>query len=392
LIKDFVRSGGEEFFNWIDGDVIGIDQRGTGLSIPNLKTDVLYDLPLTDPGDRAEYLKRIKAACLQVASQFRAREIDLSGYNTAESADDVDAVRAAIGYEKAILWGRSYGSHLALATLKRHESHIEKVVLCSPEGPDHTFKLPIAADETIGRLGELVGADPQLGKVIPDLRLLVKEVLDGLQRQPVRVQTINPITQQPSAVGISKFDIQHLTAQALGMEQQMRSLPRAYFKMSRGEFDDMAKVLIVMRSRAGVESAMKQMMDCSSGASPQRLARIREQANQSLLGDTINFPYPDIAEAWGNPDLGPAYRAPIQSMVPILLICGDLDARTPVANARELMAGLPAAQLIVAENGGHDLNMFGTPALRSLIAEFLHDQKISSEHITLPALKFLPIN
>ena len=97
-----------------------------------------------------------------MAEGFRSQGIDLSGYNTAESADDVDALRAALGYDAINVWGRSYGSHLALATLRRHGRHVASIVACCPEGPDHTLKLPSQAQACLERLARLVADDEAL--------------------------------------------------------------------------------------------------------------------------------------------------------------------------------------------------------------------------------------
>jgi pimeloyl-ACP methyl ester carboxylesterase len=95
-----------------------------------------------------------------VAADFRARGIRLEAYNTRESADDVDAVRRAFGYKAITVWGRSYGSHLALAVLRQHPDAVERLILVGPEGPDHTWKLPSHVDAVLRRLDERA---PQLG-------------------------------------------------------------------------------------------------------------------------------------------------------------------------------------------------------------------------------------
>ena len=62
----------------------------------------------------------------------------------------------------------------------------------------------------------------------------------------------------------------------------------------------------------------------------------------------------------GIPDLGDEFRSTLRSHVPVLFICGDLDARTPLANAQDLMGGLPNSRLVVVENAGHDLDLLAT--------------------------------
>ena len=120
LVMGLARRGGPAVWQLFDSDVIGIDQRGTGRSRPNLDTAVRYDLPLDKPGSMEEWLPRIRQASRHVADMFRARGVHLEAFNTRESADDVADVARALGYERFTLWGRSYGSHLALATVSRY--------------------------------------------------------------------------------------------------------------------------------------------------------------------------------------------------------------------------------------------------------------------------------
>ncbi|MEO1087842.1 MAG: alpha/beta fold hydrolase, partial [Acidobacteriota bacterium] len=100
-------------------DVIGVDQRGTGLSRPDLTVDVAEDHAL--PTDRAVGDAEMKAAVRRAAEatrrHWRAQGVDPAAYNTEESAADLDAVRRALGLGEIALWGTSYGSHLGLAYL-----------------------------------------------------------------------------------------------------------------------------------------------------------------------------------------------------------------------------------------------------------------------------------
>jgi pimeloyl-ACP methyl ester carboxylesterase len=136
----------------LNGDVIGIDQRGTGRSLPNLSSSVLYGLPLDQPGSIEAWLPRIERAAAAEAARLRGAGIALEAYNTRESADDVADVCRVLGYRRTTLWGRSYRSHLALAVTARHAAMVERMVLISPEGLDHTWKLPSQLDAVLNRL------------------------------------------------------------------------------------------------------------------------------------------------------------------------------------------------------------------------------------------------
>ena len=57
-------------------------------------------------------------------------------YTTAESVEDVEAVRAALGVQKLTLLAISYGTKLALAYARVHPDHVERLVLDSVVDPD----------------------------------------------------------------------------------------------------------------------------------------------------------------------------------------------------------------------------------------------------------------
>jgi pimeloyl-ACP methyl ester carboxylesterase len=380
LALGMARQGGAMIAELIDGDIIGIDQRGTGASSPNLASPVRYDLPLDKPGSPGLWLPIIERATRTVAADFRSRGIRLEAYNTRESADDVDAVRKALGYQTVTLWGRSYGTHLALAVLRRHPSTVARVVLVSPEGPNHTWKLPSQADLVLQRLGARAN--------VPELSSELRRVIDQLVTKPAVVPLAHPMTGQPVSIALGGFDIQWIIAQALGDPRTLSTLPAAVGEMAQGDFQRVAQVALMLRLRLGVESAMKHMMDLSSGATAERRARIGREANAALLANAINFPGMALQDAWGARELDDNFRQPVTSQVPTLILVGDLDARTPVENARELIATLPNADLVVVENAAHQFDLFGSPSIRALLARFLRGERSTSSRIALPLLNF----
>jgi pimeloyl-ACP methyl ester carboxylesterase len=375
-VMGLVRQGGADVWRLFDGDVIGIDQRGTGRSRPNLATPVLYDLPLDKPGSMDEWLPRMRDASRRVAEAFRARGIRLEAYNTRESAEDVADVARALGYEHLTLWGRSYGSHLALATEARHPSLVARLILIGPEGPDHTWKRPAQVDAVI---------DALTARGATDLRKNMEDVLAHLKQQPVTVAVANPAGGAQTSVVLGAFDVQWIVAQALGDPRLVATLPAAFREMAQGRFERIAQIALIRRSRAGVESAMKHMMDLSSGASASRRRVIQEEADRALLGNAINFPGMFLTDAWAPvTDLGDDFRQPIRGGVPTLILAGDLDPRTPVANARDIAATRSAAHVVIVENATHQFDVFGSPAVREVLGQFLRGEPVGDKVALAP--------
>ena len=380
LVLGLARQGGSAVWQLFDGDVIGIDQRGTGRSRPNLETATRYDLPLDTPGSPAEWLPHIDRTSRRVAADFRSRGIRLEAYNTRESADDIAAVGAALGCERFTIWGRSYGTHLALAAVARHPRIVDRLVLVSPEGPNHTWKLPSQVDLVIRRL---------VDRGATDLEAHIRQVLARLTAEPARVLVTDPQSGVRSTVVLGAFDVQWITAQALGDPRLVATLPAAFRDMAQGNFERMAQVALLRRSRAGVESAMKHMMDLSSGATVERRRQIDHESRDALLGNAINFPGMFVGGAWAAvTDLGEEFRRPIKSGIPTLILVGDLDPRTPVVNAREIATTLPAATIVVLENATHQFDVFGSSAIRAVLGQFLRGEAVTTSTLTLPAIVF----
>src|SRR4051794_2786569 len=102
--------------------VIAFDQRGTGrsglLRCPRLERDTR----LRSTSAAADCARRLGPA--------RAH------YTTADSVEDLEAVRRALGVERISLFGISYGTELALEYARAHPEHVARLALDSVVDPD----------------------------------------------------------------------------------------------------------------------------------------------------------------------------------------------------------------------------------------------------------------
>lgn len=372
------------------GDVISFDQRGVdGHSRPALTCAETWDFPLDTVRTRDSMLAIARARSRSCAQFWTGHGVDLGAYHTNASADDVDALRAALGAEKMVLLGGSYGSHLVLATVRRHGDKVERIIMNGVEGPDHTLKLPSNIQKQLENIGRLVAADTRMRTLIPDFVGLVRSVLARLEQAPVQAEVVDPATGKPVKVLLSRFDLQMMTARGLGSSAFIRRLPAAYYDMSRGDFTWLGQAMLAV-SREPFGRAMSAQMDCASGVSEERLARVQREAGETLLGNVSDFPFQDVCDAWVKHDLGPDFRSPLKSAVPALFISGTIDGRTPVSNAEEIRAGFPNGIPIVVENAGHgDREMLiARPEVREAIGAFLKGQPVSLRQAALPPLEF----
>ena len=132
---------------------------------------------------------------------------------------------------------------------------------------------------------------------------------------------------------------------------------------------------------------MPLLVDCASGATAERRDQIEDESAGTLLGDAINGIGPEIGDAVGGPDLGDEFRGPLESDVPVLLISGDLDARTPISNAEEVLRGLVNGQHVVVEGASHSMFQEAGSQIFPLIAQFVAGdpfEPVNPARITAP--------
>ena len=131
-----------DFFMALRGvaDVIVMDQRGVGASRPCLDSGESWQYPLDVPADGEELLRVARDHARKTAKRLRRGGVDLGGYNSLESAEDVELLRSALDVPALSLIGHSYGTHLALSYIRRYRRHVDRAVLAGLEGPDQTLE------------------------------------------------------------------------------------------------------------------------------------------------------------------------------------------------------------------------------------------------------------
>jgi pimeloyl-ACP methyl ester carboxylesterase len=370
-------------------DVIAYDQRGTGYSKPNLGCFERLSLPLDVAPTREAAIKELRENARGCASYWRdIQRVDLTGYNTNESADDLEDLRKALGVNQLSLWSISYGTHLAFATMRRHPKSIHRAILAGTEGPDHTYKLPSNIQKHLEDLAVAIQSDPEIGKEIPDFLGLMKSVFDRLDAKPETVEITDARTKLKVKVIVNKFVMQYIVANNIGTTVTAR-FPALFYRASKGDFTNPAQVWL-NQTRSDIGSAMSYMMDCASGQTAARRGQIEREAKGTLLEDIFNFPFPDICTEWKAPDLGDEFRAPLRSDVPVLFISGTLDARTPVSNAEEYRKGFSNSTHMIIEGAVHSDPLFlSSPKIKEGMMEFLRGQPVTTTKIQGTPMKFI---
>jgi pimeloyl-ACP methyl ester carboxylesterase len=373
------------------GDVILLDQRGVGLSRPNLSRAATRPMPADAFLSREQAFAVFSERAKEATEHFNKLGVDLLAYNTRESAADVDDLRRALGVEKVNLVGFSYGTHLGLATIRYHGAHLNRVALIGTEGQNHTRKLPSTSQKSLEQLARAVAADPTVGPKVPDMVGLLKRVLERLEKEPITVRVNDRRRGQPVDLKIGKFGLQFIILIDLGDTNDLPVFPALLYTIDKGDYSILARFVEKRYNQYGAGiSMMTLVMDASSGATKERDAQIAREAEDAIFNDTINFPFPEIGSVFGNPDLGDEFRSPIHTSVPTLFISGTFDNNTPPSQPEEVRRTFKHSTHIIVENAGHESSLVD-PRVQQAMVDYLRGKDVSKVKISLPPLRFDPI-
>jgi pimeloyl-ACP methyl ester carboxylesterase len=360
-------------------DVVFYDQRGTGTAEPNLNITGTFELPLELPVASPQARVHAAARARRAADEVRGRGVDLAAYNTVESADDLEDIRRALGAERISLWGHSYGSHLALAYVRRHGGHVNRMIVGGINGPGQRWRYPGDGQALLERVDSAVRAHPRLSPLVPDLVGTTRRVLARLDAEPARVRV------DSQTVVIGGDEVRVLIALSGGELDFITRLPMLMAALDAGRYEAVAGPVVAGLKQRPLRTAMSYTMHLASGVSPERLRRIEAEAAGALLRDAINFPFsdPGFRAAWGVEDLGEEFRGPLRSPVPALFLSGRYDGRTSVSDAEEVRSGFPSGVHVVIDGVSHDF--YGaTPAIRDLMMRFLRGEPVRDTTISVP--------
>lgn len=334
-------------------DVVVVGQRGIGSSKPTTTIETTTAPAAADqPYDAEEAAAEFRQVLAREKSFWEESGVDLSGFTVLEAAEDVNDVRKALGYEKVIVWGGSFGSHWGMSLMRLHPEIVERAILRGMEGPDHTYDHPSHLWNVYKRVAEEAEEAPELKGMIPEGGLIaaVEAIVARAEREPFTVTVADPEDNTQHEVLFNGESIKRLSR---GYSGGLSSWPADVITMWSGDFSGAAEALY-RRSRAAERSfrtASYFMLDCGSGITPQRLAEYNSDPAMRVL-PRMNWNYVAGCPVWGS-DLGDDFRQNFETPIPTVIVQGTWDTSTPYENALELVPYFKDSKFIPVIRGPH---------------------------------------
>ncbi len=360
------------------GDVIVVDQRGTGESVPSLACSKSANMPADELLTIESWLEALRSPAVRCARQWRRAGVDLGAFNNRESANDIEALRVALGVEQLALWGVSYGTQLALTYLRQFPDRVARAVLHGVLPPGGFPGLPRSRDKVLKGLARLA-RQAQPG-VYPNLVGSLRTILADLAANPRDVVVSGSAGQDPVTVRFGEYELQFiLSLIVLGNRPLMQRLPAWVVAMEKGDFA--APASLGLELRRWQTTAMTMAVVCGTGDSPKRARKAAKQAPGSVTGAQPGLI--DACAPWEVDPLGAAELKPVSSDVPVLLVAGTLDGTTSLADAKAVGKKLRNSQLLKLVGATHTDLIHGHPDILEVVGEFLAGQDLSRGSIPL---------
>jgi pimeloyl-ACP methyl ester carboxylesterase len=341
--------------------LVAYDDRGTGDS-------GLLDCPAVQAAITADQQRNAAAACAATIGPNRAF------YSTHEHAEDLEAVRQSLGFDKIALYGVSYGTKLAMAYALAHPTHVERLALISvvpPEGKD-----PYGADVLRGLPATLNAfcSDGGCRAATTDYAGDVAAVANRLAAKPAQGKVLlangKTVTKRVDGLGLLSTLLDADLSPGLAAE-----LPATIHAARLGNMQPLLRqVYLHDQGSSATDSidlsfALYAATVCRDGPfpwSPETPVADRQgilnAAVAALPAGTFGpfgswayrFGNADFCVGWPSPSGGAALEAGPLPDVPMLAVSGGFDMRTQTAGAAAVVARFPHGQLVEVPGVGHD--------------------------------------
>jgi pimeloyl-ACP methyl ester carboxylesterase len=334
-------------------------------------------------------LSAYSQAFASCAQRLERSGVDLAGYTLAEQADDIEAARVALGYQRIDLLSESAGTRLAMIYAWRYPDSVDRSVMIGVNPPGNFLFSGAEIDQGIERYSALCAQQPACRARTANLAASMQHTAAHMPSRwyflPIKpgnvlVATLLGLQEETSVDGSplsGPMTLNSWISAAQGDPSGLWflslmadiALPQAF---TWGEFASIAM--------ADAQPAERYF---SSGA-----------GGGSIVGNPFTeflWGAGGLVHAWpANPGEN-QYTSVQNSNVPTLLIGGTLDFATPAQNAtKELLPHLPNGHQVILSGLGHadDFWAYEPSASTQLLTSFYDTGRVDTSRYTPNRVSF----
>ena len=331
VLPSFAKPAGRDAVTYIEGGPGGAATEDAAIRIEQLTLlNTNHDILLVDQ---------------RGTGRSTREDADVTQYGTRMAMDDLDAVRAALGYRQLDVIGSSYGATAAQVYLKLHPRSVHTLVLAGATAIDVPFfdRYAVNAQRALDQVAQLCSSDPGCREAFPGWEHQFGELVKAWNAHPEHGMTGDELA---SVVHVLLLD-----------GTKAVSIPLVVSSAAKGDYgplDDagsgdlgveltlMAKSIWCNEPWTGLDAQGPWGTDFDSYTAA-RIAAFRDRCTS----------VPKRAE----PDS--LWTLPASSRVPLLAFVGGADPQDPLTNLSNLKQHFPDSRAVVFAHVGHSFGIGG---------------------------------
>jgi pimeloyl-ACP methyl ester carboxylesterase len=324
-------------------DVISFSMRGMGRSQPAYTCTQYSDLSdkiATENLSLTQWEQAYINVTQACRTQLESAGVNLSAYNSASIAADLEVLRKALGYSQWNIYASSYGTRIALSLMRDFPETLRSVILDSPWPLQvNTYaEQAVGAEQVLDKLFQYCAEDDQCNKFYPMLKEYFYEDIDALDARPITVHTANLSSGALSDVILDGNKLLDFVLSTLSPTRldQINEVPRMIYQLHDGKTEDISLLLGQSNGSMQFNGGISQLILCNdeSGSSTSGSVASTNPDLDLHLQDyfkTIADANEKACEVWKTVTPASGTTTAVSSNVATLLLTGDLNWRIPAS-------------------------------------------------------------
>lgn len=296
---------------------------------------------------------------------------DLTQYTTDNTVDDLDEIRAWLGYGKVNVDGGSYGTRVAQVWMRRHPESLRAVVLSGVAPMSEASPLSHSAmgQRSMDMLLGWCEKEEACRKAYPNVRAELAAVLERAAREPLKVEVRHPETGKPVEVRVGRDALADGIRFLLYRPDASAALPRQIHEAARGNVQPLVEAAVQARYNINQGLAMGLLFSvtCAEDIPFIDPAEVPARTAGSFLADGRVRSQMAACTVWPSARVSPDFKQEVRTDLPVLLISGERDPVTPPEFARRAAASMSNHLQVVVPFEAHS---GFSPCVQKIRAEF----------------------
>lgn len=356
-----------------DRDIVLVDQRGTGgsnaLDCESSEEDLYQSTTAQIVVETERCLKMLSARA------------DVRFYTTSLAVQDLDRVRAALGYDRVDLYASSYGTIVAQQYIRRFPQRVRSVILDGVVPPQLALGATSALDAqaALSSIFARCVREPVCQARFGDPAASYRQVHDQLAAHPAWVDLTDPTSGEPYRLRFTADQLAMVLRLASYTPELAALLPLDLHEAAAtGNFAPLAgQFLLIDRLYGGaVAEGMNYTVVCSEDVSFYHVdAEQRAELTKTFLGTSELDGLEAVCGIWPHGPVDPDFHQPLHSQVPALLLSGGNDPITPPRDAALASRGFAHSLSLVIPQFGH--GQLTDPCMAGVMAQFVRRASVA---------------